>query len=65
LYSNNDEVQTHGGKLGAAGAAGRLDPKAGNIEVGLPLEETGSIYGTGHSDLHTVPIWNQVEKNIQ
>lgn len=59
--------------LGQVGSAGRKDTKANkNVDVSFPVEteiqtEVGTVTtttGTGHSELHTVPIWNEVEKNI-
>jgi hypothetical protein len=52
VYSLRDLVQINGGPFG--GMAPRTDPVATNLDV-------SSIAG-GHSDLHTEPVWRDVEQ---
>jgi hypothetical protein len=75
VFSEHDWVQNKGGYTDVynpftgnttrveVGSAGRRDPTARNVEWST-VTVPGRIYGAremdvGHSDLHTVPVWNQ------
>ena len=75
VFSQHDSVQNRGGYTDIynpitgntthveAGTAGRQDPGALNIDAST-VTVPGRLYGTremnvGHSDLHTVPVWEQ------